>query len=148
MFTRELQPEEYGAALELAWQVFQRFEAPDYSTEGIESFQKSIGDPAFLTIIRCYGAFDGEHLVGMIATRSEGAHIALFFVDEAYHRRGIGRSLFALVLRNALTDTITVNSSPYAVQVYERLGFTATLPEQLRDGIRYTPMVYHNTTLS
>ncbi|MCE5343642.1 MAG: GNAT family N-acetyltransferase [Eubacteriales bacterium] len=142
MLTRILFPEEYSMALELAWQVFERFEAPEYSEEGIENFAKTIRDPAFLALLCYYGAFEDNKLVGMLATRSEGAHIALFFVREAYHRRGVGRSLFTLMLSDAKADTITVNSSPYAVAVYNRLGFVAAMPEQVRDGIRYTPMVY------
>ena len=140
MTVRELQQSEYVVALALAWRVFERFEAPDYCPEGIISFQNTIHDPAFLSRIRCYGAFEADQLVGMLATRSGGAHIALFFVDEAYHRKGIGRALFELALSEAPKGMMTVNSSPYAIEVYKRLGFVATMPEQLTDGIRYTPM--------
>ncbi|WP_334295796.1 GNAT family N-acetyltransferase [Clostridioides difficile] len=35
---------------------------------------------------------------------------------------------------------ITVNSSPYAVEVYHKLGFKDTAVEQIVDGIRFTPM--------
>ena len=37
---------------------------------------------------------------------------------------------------------ITVNSSPYAVPVYHKLGFVDTDVEQISDGMRYTPMKY------
>jgi len=36
---------------------------------------------------------------------------------------------------------ITVNSSPYAVKVYERLGFVKTEEQQEKDGILYVPMM-------
>ncbi len=39
----------------------------------------------------------------------------------------------------SLTE-ITVNSSPYAVEVYHKLGFKDTAVEQISDGIRFTPM--------
>jgi len=39
-----------------------------------------------------------------------------------------------------LSDVMTVNSSPYAVDIYRRLGFHAISEEQLTDGIRFTPM--------
>ena len=35
-----------------------------------------------------------------------------------------------------------VNSSPYAVDVYHKLGFTDTDKEQMTNGIIYTPMIY------
>ena len=38
------------------------------------------------------------------------------------------------------TQIFTVNSSPYAVEVYRHLGFVATDAEQCTDGLRYTPM--------
>ena len=37
---------------------------------------------------------------------------------------------------------ITVNSSPYAVPVYHKLGFVDTDVGQISDGMRYTPMKY------
>lgn len=37
---------------------------------------------------------------------------------------------------------ITVNSSPYAVPVYHKLGFVDMDVEQISDGMRYTPMKY------
>jgi len=45
-------------------------------------------------MLRTYGAFQNERLVGVIATRSSGGHIALFFVDGTYQRQGIGKALF------------------------------------------------------
>ena len=141
MLVRALERCEYTLALDLAWKVFNRFEAPDYCEQGIENFRKTIRDPMYSASIHCYGAFDGQTLVGMIATRNAGAHITLFFVEEAYHRQGIGRMLLEAAKADAPVGPITVNSSPYAVEVYRRLGFVATKPEQLTDGIRYTPMV-------
>jgi len=39
-------------------------------------------------------------------------------------------------------EKITVNSSPYAVKIYEKLGFVPDGNEQMVDGIRFTPMTY------
>ena len=129
-------------ALELIWKVFLEFEAPDYSKEGVDEFFKSIHDDDWLNQIRMYGAYDGDKLVGVIATRNEGTHIALFFVDGEYHRKGIGRKLFQRILEDNKVNYITVNSSPYAVPVYEKLGFIPTDVEQVKNGLRFTPMEY------
>lgn len=67
-------------------------------------------------------------------------HIADFFVDAAYHRRGIGRRLFEAMRQDYETQVFTVHSSPYAVEVYQHLGFVPTDTEQLTDGLRYIPM--------
>ena len=41
---------------------------------------------------------------------------------------------------NADVKRVTVNSSPYAVCVYERLGFVKTGEQQEQNGIIYVPM--------
>ena len=71
---RRLYPEEIQSALDLCWEVFLQFEAPEYSEEGIQEF--------------------------------------------------------------------TVNSSPYAVEIYRHLGFEVMDQEQTVNGIRFTPMKY------
>ena len=39
---RKINLEEIPAALELCWQVFLEFEAPEYSTEGVAAFRASL----------------------------------------------------------------------------------------------------------
>lgn len=140
MLIRELKKNETERALELAWAVFEQFEAPDYSEQGAEEFYRSIHDPEYVSMLRVYGAFEENDIVGMIATRSNGNHIALFFVRETYQRHGIGRALFAQVCHDNRSGRITVNSSPFAVPVYHHLGFTDVDAEQTTNGLRYTPM--------
>ena len=138
---RQLSPEEIPAALELCWQVFLEFEAPEYSREGVAAFRASLDDPARTRSLMFYGAFDEKRLVGVLCMR-EPQHIADFFVDAAYHRRGIGRRLFEAMRQDYAEQVFTVNASPYAVEVYRHLGFVPTDTEQLTDGLRYTPMRY------
>ena len=139
---KKLTASETQTALDLAWKVFQEYEAPDYSKEGVEEFYRSIQDDNYLAMLSLYGAFVSEKLVGVIATRNEGTHIALFFVDGEYHRNGIGKKLFQTVLSQCSTNRMTVNSSPYAVPVYHKLGFTDIDTEQVINGLRFTPMEY------
>ena len=139
---RSVTTNEVSSALELAWRVFLQFEAPEYSKEGVTSFYDSIHNPEFINQLKVYGAFLGEEMVGMLATRSNGAHVALFFVEAKYQGQGIGKQLFGLAVKNNEIGTITVNSSPYAVGIYHKLGFVDTNTEQVTDGIRYTPMIY------
>ena len=136
---RRLAPEEIPAALELCWRVFQEFEAPEYSPEGVAAFRASLDDEERTRKLAFYGAFDGGRLVGVLCMRTP-QHIGGFFVDAAYHRRGIGRRLFEAMRQDYETQVFTVNASPSAVEVYRRLGFTPTDTEQLTDGLRYTPM--------
>lgn len=137
---RALTQAEHPEAIRLAMDVFMQFEGPDYSQQGIDAFSTALRDPAFLDALRIYGALDGDSLVGILATRNSGSHIALFFVKEAYQKKGIGKQLFLLAAQESPSDKMTVHASPYALEVYRRLGFRDTAPEQLTDGIRYTPM--------
>ena len=70
MELRELAKSEYGAALELAWEVFQTFEATDYTPQGTTTFYASIHDTDYLVKLRIYGASDSGALIGILATRS------------------------------------------------------------------------------
>ena len=140
---RKLRHEEVDKALSLVWKVFQEYEAPDYTEDGVEEFYKSIHDESYLSMLCLYGAFIREELVGIIATRSEGTHVALFFVDGKYHRQGIGKMLFQAARSANTTGKMTVNSSPYAVCVYHKLGFKDTDTEQVVNSLRFTPMVWN-----
>ena len=138
---RRLPPELLPAACDLVWQVFCRFEAPEYSQEGIAEFQKTLQNMEALRHMPFYGAFHAGELVGVLAMRKP-QHISLFFVKEAWHRQGVGRGRFDAMRQDYVDQSFTVNSSPYAVEVYRHLGFTPTDTEQLTNGIRYTPMRY------
>ncbi|HWP50209.1 MAG TPA: GNAT family N-acetyltransferase [Clostridia bacterium] len=142
MLIKKLSAEEYPRALSLVWSVFLQYEAPDYPTQELKTFKSSITDVEYLDALKMWGAYSAGRLVGVIALRNGGGHIALFFVDGTYHRRGIGRALFETALANSAGDIITVNSSPYAIEIYRRLGFMPNGPEQNTQGIRYTPMIY------
>lgn len=142
MKIEKLEQLEKAEALALVWDVFLEFEAPDYTEEGINTFRNFICDEVAMTALDMYGAWCNGVCTGVIATRSAGSHISLFFVRKDFHRQGIGRKLVEHVLINKAVGPITVNSSPYAVEIYHKLGFTATNTEQLTDGLRYTPMVY------
>lgn len=142
MEIRKITEEELPKAMELVWEVFQQFEAPEYSSEGVQTFKDFIDSQDTNPSLEVYGAYEGDSLLGVIATRNEGSHVALFFVRQIYHRQGVGKKLFEYAAKLCGSDTITVNSSPYAVPIYRRLGFVDQDVEQLKDGIRYTPMKY------
>jgi len=139
----ELDIEKLYKTLELVRDVFMEFEAPDYSEEGIEEFlrflepveiaEKLEEDKLRIWICEC-----GNEVIGMIAANEE--HINLLFVSGKHHRKGIARHLLELMTKHFKTALITVNSSPYAIEAYRRLGFKETDSEQEINGIRYTPM--------
>lgn len=133
--------EELPAAMALCWRGFLEFEAPDYPPEGVEAFHAYLIKAEQENSLTVFGAWEDAALLGVLA--AEMSHIALFFVDPAVHRQGIGRQLFQTYLAEGGWDRVTVHSAPGAVEVYRRLGFSPTAGEQLApDGIRYVPMTW------
>lgn len=139
---QKLPPSETSEALSLVWQVFSAFVAPDYCEEGVRTFQDFLKSEEMIGGLTFFGAYIGKALVGVAATGNEGEHLSLFFVDGRFHRRGIGKKLFETVLRSSSSGSLSVNSSPYAAEVYRHLGFSGTDPEQFKNGIRFIPMKY------
>lgn len=150
---RKLNKSDLQEVSELVWRVFKEFEAPEYLDEGIENFRRFIEVEQLAInydseIMRFYGCLSEGKIIGVIAVRQFN-HISLMFVDKEFHRKGIARSLFELIKSNVKNNckdeqNITVNSSPYAVKIYECLGFKAVDKEQIKDGIIFTPMRYEN----
>lgn len=146
---REVLPGEVEVAATLVQRVFTQFVAPDYSAEGAgnfrsftqpETIRQRMGVNSFLL-----GAFFLEQIGGVLEMRDH-SHISLLFTDAEYQHRGVARELFTAALirckaYNAALSEVTVNSSPYAVEVYQKLGFLQRSEEQEKDGIRYIPMV-------
>lgn len=126
--------------LNLALEVFMEFEAPVYPQEGIEEFKQALKNPDYTNLLTFYALMHDNTIVGMLATRNQGSHIALFFVKTAHQGKGIGRTLYEMAANQCPTDFMTVFSSPYAIPIYKALGFEATDDEQIDNGVRYTPM--------
>lgn len=137
--------EQIEQALPMIWDVFCKFEAVNYPASGRDAFWKAIHEPEYLQMLTAYGAFEEEQIVGVVATRNNGSHIALFFVKGEFHRKGIGRKLMEECLTKSRSNRITMNSSEYAVEIYERLGFVRTDGLKENSGIRYVPMEYIKT---
>ena len=140
--------DEWEAAMALAWKTFLRFEADVYSAEGVQNFENFVTDTTLhrmfvMGAYQMFVALDRGKIIGMITLR-DSKHISLLFVDERYHRQGIGRALLGhltdYMAKEMGVHQVTVNASPYGVGFYHRLGFQDLRPEEQKDGIIYTPM--------
>lgn len=144
---RRLGKSDIREAMALVWEVFSEFEAPEYSDEGVAEFRRYIAPEAICGRMDrgelvLWGGYDGKAMAGVVALRTKD-HISLLFVRKEYQRQGLARRLFEAA-KQAFTGTkeITVNSSPYAVEVYKHLGFVPVSGEMTMKGIRFTPMKY------
>lgn len=146
---RAIGKSEWEEAMQLAWDTFLRFEATDYSKEGVDNFRDFVkgSDLKKLFLSGTYptwGAFEDDIIVGVVSMRNR-SHISLLFVDADHHHMGIATklldALFEHVLDEERLNEVTVNAAPYAKEFYHKIGFVDLDEEKVTDGIRYTPMV-------
>lgn len=149
---KKIDDSDLKAAVDLANQVFHEFIADGYSEEGRQTFTdyldyklKEMAEDLESGHKKLWGFYQDNQIVGVIGTR-DTYHISLMFVDKNYHQRSIARALFNTVIADLKQQQegqpfeMTVNSSPYAVAVYQRFGFEATATEQDNKGIVFVPM--------
>jgi GNAT superfamily N-acetyltransferase len=128
--------------------VYDEFVAPSYPPLGNETFYRFIETAAIKSRLERGNLFlvareDGE-IVGALEMR-DIHHLALFYVKKEHQGKGLGSLLLGMALDDIKTRhpshaIISVNSSPYAVGIYERLGFVKQSEMQERDGISFVPM--------
>lgn len=140
---------EWAPAMKMIWRTFLKFEGKDYTREGIKNFFDFItDDDLYVAFLRgryqMMVALDGDEVIGAGSLRNRN-HLSLLFVDEKYHRRGVGSAIL-----NRLCDYlaweageqfISVKAAPYAVGFYKKLGFYVVKPEAEYSGIRVTEMI-------
>ena len=145
---RNIEIQDLKEALDLVWDVFLEFEAPDYNERGVHEFKEFIKFDSIKQKMQesqffIWGCFDEDKVIGVLAMRPP-CHISLLFVDKEYHKRGIARAMLDHVIEYYNTKLnyleMTVNSSPYAINIYHKLGFEDVDKEQVVNGIRFTPM--------
>ena len=139
---------DWEPAMKLAWETFLIFEAQEYGEEGIESFRDFISDQRLKKMFlkgeyQMMVALHEDKLIGFITVRNR-SHISLLFVNKKYHRQGIGSILIERMGEYLITevgvDYMTVDSAPYALEFYHKLGFWDLAPRQQKQGIIYTSM--------
>ncbi len=136
------------AVLDVVRNTFLKCVAPSYSEEGNREFLKFIGKDEFLkrqknthfTLV----AKEEKRIVGVIEYRKYD-HICLFFVIPEMQRRGIGKILMSGLLKKIRSESpeqssVSVNSSPNAVDGYKVFGFVTTGPLKEINGIKFVPM--------
>jgi GNAT superfamily N-acetyltransferase len=132
---------------ELVNSLSEKFILCDFSPEGRERFLSEHGAEMVAERIRkhflyCVAECEGE-LVGVVSMRDK-THLHHLFVTETFQRRGLARRLWETAMTKCLQagnpGMFTVNSSRFAVPVYERFGFRAAGVEQNAGGVIFLPM--------
>ena len=139
---------------ELIWDVFRINVAPDWTSEGTTFFfehfiseKSDYREKVYRGEEMCFGAFEGDRLVGVMTVSKHG-NISCAFVLPEHQKKGIGRKLFQRVCAHILDEQtdpfeIKLNASPYAVPFYRSLGFQPAGEQNEYHGMVSTPMVLH-----
>ena len=123
--------EEWDEAMHVVWQTFLEFDSKDCSPEGIQSFHDFLLSErlklGFLEgSYQLMVALSGGKVIGVGSLRDVN-HLSLLFVDGAFQRNGVGRTLLQVLceyLKNEVGECrISLTASPSAVGFYEKLGF-------------------------
>lgn len=138
---------DWEPAMELSWKTFLKFEASEYGKEGTDSFLEFVSSEKLFEMFKngdykVIVAKDQNDIIGVASLRSKN-HISLLFVDERYHRTGVGKALLSF-LQDSLPKgetEMTVNAAPFAVGFYEKIGFVKSDELKKADGIVFQPMV-------
>ena len=145
MDIREAKPE-HSESISILINSVAHYFTLDPSGKGAEFFLESItpeairsyiSDPSYYYLV----AFQDEELAGVAALK-EGTHLFHLFVAPPFQKKGLSRQLWDAIQDGAKLDNskFTVNSTPYAVPVYEKLGFNVTGPRTEMNGIAFVPM--------
>ena len=139
---REIPKEETEEALSLVWRVFQEYEAPGCAEEGIDEFYKASMRMGICPGFAGMGRLFRKNWPGLLRQGTRGRISHSFLSRDNITDGGLENGCFRLSGRRTVLIKMTVNSSPYAVPIYRRLGFRDTGAEQVVNGLRFTPMVY------
>ena len=146
---RQMQAEDILEVSNLVARVFNELVAPEYSSEGVQEFHRYIEPTAFRARSQSNHfsliALAQTKIVGMIEMRDYN-HVSLLFVAQDYRRRGIAKELLYQAIQicqgyEPQPLEISVNSSSFAMPIYEKLGFYQVGEKQIRNGIGFIPMV-------
>lgn len=87
MEIRKLTPDELPSALDLIWETFLQFEAPDYAAEGVQSFKAFLDDRSTIATLEFFGSLDEGELLGSLpSTRAAGISAAFLSAPSSKSR--------------------------------------------------------------
>lgn len=147
MLIRPLEPADIPAVAGLLRELAREYIVHESPPEGASTFlaeNDEMGVRNFLARGHVYhvAVVDGE-LAGFVAVRDH-SHLFHLFVGKRWHRRGVARALWDAARAAAVAaggdGAFTVNSSNFAVPVYEAFGFVRVGPTQCAKGLYFNPM--------
>jgi ribosomal protein S18 acetylase RimI-like enzyme len=145
---KEIEDYEIEESWKLIQKVYNKFIAPDYNDQGNKKYHELINIDFLknreIDNRLCMICKQNNIIIGIIGIRND-FHITIFFVDPEFQNQGVGKRLIKLATEqfkeyNNKIGYLEVNSSPYAVEIYKKIGFRKISEEKNVFGIRFTEM--------
>jgi GNAT superfamily N-acetyltransferase len=140
-------PGDGGEISRLVCALSEKFIAPDLTPSGNRILLESMTPDSIQKNIQngfqYHVAVSENQIVGVIGIL-DNSHLYQLFVADSHHQQGIASTLWEIARQTCLSrgnhGEFTVNSSRYALPVYERLGFVAQSGFKEKNGVIYIPM--------
>jgi len=144
---REATAEDSENISSLVYQLSEKYITCEFTPQGSEALLATMRPAAIRKCMengfQYHVAEMGALLTGVVGVK-DNSHLYHLFVAETHHRQGIARKLWQVAknacLLNGNPGVFTVNSSSYALRVYENLGFKTQSEPEDKNGVIYTPM--------
>ena len=130
VITREIEPRDYFEAAEMIKATIIDSFGKIYPDILVKEFCKKYENESFTqkaSDIEMFVAESGGKIVGIIGLK--GNNLRTFYVHPLYQGKGIGRQLFNLLERIAVSRKISklfLEGSPFGQPIYEHFGFIKT----------------------
>lgn len=143
MIIRKMTPKDLHTVSAVCLRSFKHNVAETLSPKGVRTFAGVTTPESFADRMQkdnlMFVAEDGGQPVGVIELK-EGRHIAMFFIEPAYQKQGIGRQLLREAFDHARQREVTVNASLTSVTAYQTFGFELNGDVSESGGLVYQPM--------
>jgi GNAT superfamily N-acetyltransferase len=147
MLIRPIQDNDVPHVARLLNDLSRQFIVHESTPEGAATFLRENDEEAIRRYIEIGHVYhvaeaDGE-IAGFIAVRDR-SHLFHMFVGVKWQGQGVARELWevarAVAIESGGSGAFTVNSSNFALPVYEAMGFVRTAPMQCVKGLYFNPM--------
>jgi GNAT superfamily N-acetyltransferase len=147
MLIRRLEPADIPAVARLLRALALEFIVNQATPEEASTFLRENDEDGVRGFVArghvCHVALIDGELAGFVGVRDR-SHLFHLYVDKRWHRQGVGRRLWDVARDAAIAagnpGSFTVNSSAFALPVYQAFGFVCTAPMQCLRGVRFYPM--------
>jgi GNAT superfamily N-acetyltransferase len=147
MRIRPIEDEDVPAVAQLLKVLARDFIVHESTPEGAATFLRENNEEAIRRYIvagQVYHVAESDGQIAGFVSMRDRSHLFHLFVGVPWQGQGVARKLWEVARQAAIdaggSGSFTVNSSNFAVPVYEKMGFVRTAPMQCLKALYFNPM--------